>query len=106
MENKWIKRLAKIKLTLFKKNPLKEKLKQAKKRTRREKREFYKGITKKKKEEDRISTYVHNGICPECGEAVKHAVSTREARYTENIYSCTKCSFKKSHFCDDEDDFA
>ncbi|KKL16144.1 hypothetical protein LCGC14_2498550 [marine sediment metagenome] len=91
---------------LSKKDPLKEKLKQAKKRTGRKDREFCKKVAMEQKEEARISTYLHNGICPECGEAVKHTTNFPQTgyRYTKNLYLCTKCTFKKTYLCDDEDE--
>ena len=90
---------------LSKKDPLKEKLKQAKKRTGRKDKEFWKRVARDRKEETRISTYLHNGICPECGEAVKHTTNSPQTGYgcTENLYLCTKCMFKKTYLCDDED---
>ena len=88
----------------FPDDPLKEKLKQAKKRKRIEDKLFWKENKRKRKEEERIQTFLHNDICPECGERVKLKQTTDKTCTTDNHYKCTNCSFEKHIFCDDEDD--
>ncbi|TEU00626.1 MAG: hypothetical protein E3J23_01975 [Candidatus Stahlbacteria bacterium] len=87
---------------LFPTDPLKEKLKWAKKRKKIENKLFWKIDRKKQKEEKRIKTFIDNDICPTCGEAVKLTITTDDD-CTDNHYKCTNCSFEKHYYCDDED---
>ena len=90
--------------SLFKKDPLKEKLKRAKKCKRIEDKLFWKKNSEKMREDKRINDFLHNDICPKCGEAVKLKQTTDKTCTTDNHYKCTKCTFEKHIFCDDEDD--
>jgi len=93
-------------LSLLKKffpdDPLKEKLKRAKKKKKIEDKLFWKKAWRRYKEEKRIKTFINNDICPECGEAVKLTqITTNDC--TDNHYTCANCSFEKHYYEDGED---
>lgn len=89
--------------SFFKKNPLREKLKRAKKVRRAKDKLFWKENTRRYKEDKRISIFLHNNICPECGKPVRLKQTVDSAYTTDNHYKCTKCPFERHSYCDDED---
>lgn len=91
-------------LSFLKNDPLKEKLKQAKKVKSAENRLFWRKQGEKRKQEKRIALFLTNDICPECGEPVEVKRTVDATFTTDNHYKCTKCSFEKHYWCDDEDE--
>lgn len=90
--------------SLFKKDPLKEKLKRAKKIKKLKDKLFWKRNAEKIKEDKRISKYIHNGICPECGETTKLEQTVDGTDTTDNYYKCTNCLFETHRYCDEDGD--
>ena len=91
---------------MSKQDPLKKKLKQAKRIRASKKKQSWRDEMKRQKEEKRILTFVINEICPECGERVTLKQRTDTAGLTDNHYKCTNCPFEKHDYCDcDDEDF-
>lgn len=89
--------------SFFKRDPLSEELKRAKKIKRAKDKLFWKKDNENTKKDKRIRTFLSNDICPECGKPVILEQTTDDS-CTDNHYQCTKCSFEKHYFGDDEDD--
>ena len=87
--------------SFFKKDPLHEKLKQAKKDKKELDAWRKKERVRKDKNEKRILTFLINGICPECGAGVK--LTTKIIKDgKDHSYKCTniECYFTKHYYTD------
>ena len=91
-------------LSFFKKDPLHEELKRAKRIKKVKDKLFWKKCAKNGKRIKRISLFVSNDICPDCGKPVKLKQTIDDTDTTDNHYTCTICPFQIHFYCDDEDD--
>lgn len=91
--------------SFFKKDPLHEELKQAKKVRKAKDKLFWKENARRHKEDKRINTFLHNDICPKCSEPIKLKQSTNNSTgSTDNYYYCTKCKFQTHIYGNDDDE--
>ena len=89
--------------SFFKKDPLHEELKRAKKAKKVRDKWEKKESERKRKKNNRILTFLSNKICPECGAPVKLTKKPAKNRFGKSLYfKCTEveCSFEKHYYTD------